>query len=140
MFLISNIIAAALAFFALKNSKPLFWRIVCLLAFISLIGLSCFPFLMYKPESISCNLHHAFSYSFFICIMVSFGILFASTKSRKQKIFAASSFLYAGIFILSYIIKTELFFKTIFIWEFLFVVLFLLELKLNTRAVSKKDN
>ncbi len=110
---------------------PKYRKVLYLLIIMCICGCAVFPS---NPEwsGTAANIHNWFAYSMMVVGFLSFITLLFSKTDKRMKIFGIVASAYATFFIIAYaIVRWSAFWKTMFIWENIFIYLFQVELWLE---------
>ncbi|MBR5372629.1 MAG: hypothetical protein IK130_10500 [Oscillospiraceae bacterium] len=129
-FVFAVIMIALLAVYVLKTKIRFIKKILYGIIFICIFGTAFFPFNTFSahPTALTVDLHNDFAIGLMLATTVSFILSLILSKTRKHKITALLSLLFAAGFIACYFSGIPLLFSTFFIWENAFIILLLLEL------------
>ena len=127
--------AAAMAVLVIRYLKatdmPKYRKIIYLLIILCVCGCAVFPCNREWSRTIA-GIHNMFAYGLMIIGFCSFLTLLFLEADRRLKRFGFIATAYAAFFIIAYaIVRWIAFWKTMFIWENLFIYLFLVELWLE---------
>ena len=137
-FIAAVIMIPAMAFYISKTGIPTIKKAVYGIVFFCISGTALFPFNCFSesPSALTCNIHNYFAIGLMLVTTVSFILTVLMTKSKKQRITAVCSIIYAVVFIVLYFTGFMPLFRTFFIWENLFIILLLINLQMEKFSAS----
>ena len=114
-----------------KTYMPRYRKVIYLLIIISVCGCAVFPCNREWSRTIA-GIHNMFAYSLMLVGFFSFLTLLFLEKEKKLKRFGMIATAYAAFFIIAYaVVRWRAFWMTMFIWENIFIYLFLVEIWLE---------
>lgn len=114
-----------------KTYIPRYRKVIYLLIIISVCGCAVFPCNREWSRTIA-GIHNIFAYSLMLVGFFSFLTLLFLEKEKKLKRFGMIATAYAAFFIIAYaVVRWRAFWMTMFIWENIFIYLFLVEIWLE---------
>lgn len=109
-------------------------KILYILAFACVFGCAVCP-MNWDWSALSSNLHNVFAYTLMFSVTITLVWMLIKPTGKAQRVFGIVAICYAVFFILSFvIIKVDVFFETLFIWENAFIYIFLGELLIEKGA------
>lgn len=132
-FIAAVIIIPAVSFYISKSDIPAVRKAVYGVVFFCIAGTALFPFNCFSesPSALTCNIHNYFAIALMLATTVSFVLSAVMAQSKKQRISAVCSIIYAAVFIALYFTGFMPLFRTFFIWENLFIILLLINLHME---------
>ncbi len=119
---------------------PRYRKVIYLLIIICVCGCAIFPCNREWSKTIA-GIHNMFAYGLMIVGFLSFLTSLVLESNKKLKRFGLISTAYAAFFILAYaIVRWRAFWRTMLIWENLFIYLFLVELWLDSPKSCGKSS
>jgi len=116
-------------------------RILYYLVLLCILGCAIFP-CNRSRSVIATQIHDFLSYVLVIAVSLTFVGILVFSRQAKQRVFAIGSLIFAAVFIVAFAIKVPAVKDTIFIWENVVLLLFLLALffeKYNAEDYCKED-
>ena len=141
MYLLGAIMMALLVIGYLKSTyMPRYRKVIYLLIIICVCGCAVFPCNREWNRTIA-GIHNMFAYSLMLVGFFSFLTLLFFEKEKRLKRFGMIATAYAAFFIIAYaVVRWIAFWKTMFIWENIFIYLFLVEIWLEGgRSIDSKE-
>ena|GEM_PF-949335 len=132
-FIAAVIIIPAMIFYLSGSDIRAVRKAVYGVVFLCIAGTALFPFNCFSgsPTALTCNIHNYFAIGLMLATTVSFVLAAIMPKSKKQRITAVCSIIYAAVFIVLYFTVFTPLFSTFFIWENLFIILLLINLHME---------
>lgn len=131
LFCVVNVCVAVLVLLYFRGLKFNFLqRAANCITFVFLVGLSVFPTLMGQPEALSSRGHAFFSPAYFIAEVVCFVLNIVFDKEAGHKLYSLAGALYGAAFIVCRIRGFAFFTDYIFIWENIFIFVYIFGLYL----------
>ena len=119
---------------------PRYRKVIYLLIIICVCGCAIFPCNREWSKTIA-GIHNMFAYGLMIVGFLSFLTSLVLESNKKLKRFGMIATAYAAFFILAYaIVRWRAFWRTMLIWENLFIYLFLVELWLDSPKSHSKSS
>ena len=109
-------------------------KILYILAFACVFGCAVCP-MNWDWSVLASNLHNVFAYTLMFSVTITLVWMLIKPTSKAQRIFGIVAICYAIFFIMCFVvIKVDVFFETLFIWENAFIYIFLGELLIEKGA------
>ena len=129
-FCFAVIIAVLMIVYIQKIRIPVVKKVIYYIVLIGISGTAFFPFNTFSehPTSLTINLHNYFGIGLMLVTTVSFVLSLIMSKTKKHKITAICSLIFAVVFVVSYFLRIPFLFRFFYIWENAFIILLFLEL------------
>ena len=141
MYLLGAIMMALLVIRYLRHTyMPRYRKVIYLLIITCVCGCAVFPCNREWSRTVA-GIHNMFAYSLMLVGFFSFLTLLFVEKDKRLKRFGLISTAYAAFFILAYVVVRWIaFWRTMFIWENIFIYLFLIEIWLEGgRSTDRRE-
>ena len=139
-FVFVAVITISMTVYISNNKIPFVKKIIDYIIITGIFGTAFFPFNIFSdhPTAITVDIHNYFGIGLMLATTVSFIFSFISSKIRKHKISAMTSFAFASVFSTLYFLGIPMLFGTFFIWENIFIVLLFIELYMEQYEKPKE--
>lgn len=128
LFFVQVVVVCMLLLLYLKTIKiKRIQRILYYLVLLCILGCAIFP--CNRSRSVfATQIHDLLSYTLVIAVFLTFVGMLVFAKQTKQRVFAIGSLIFTTVFIIAFSVKVPAVKDTIFIWENVVLLLFMVEL------------